>query len=1605
MNWKYLFLCLVYVVPIQANSQIGSINSIFSLSGYGFFTQDSNNYLYNEITNYSNLTHLIDSVCPFGPLDFYSNLDGITTADTITKLYGLHNQVPWKDTEFVEMTSSYSFNNKTSQWYGFYKKSWGDTNVAFLVIPGSGVHESIKIASGDVGNYHNMNGKVREKCLKYGDFYVYSKQNENFNSIWKNVNSVYQRLDYDYLTPYTDFNGNHWAANMYIDIVAAVKQLKKKYKKVIVMGLSNGGFPALICGLQGGADGINCAAGISSFSYNGFVTPTNDNPYFSNLLNIYTFDSIKGLLNQKKSEVLFSYGSGDDGGNWFEHYSHALEDTFVNQCNATFYYDFAGHTFPTNYYDTFFNNVIKQPDVTFNLNETICTADSVLVECKFTALPPISFNLYKNDVFVQSILINDTVCTLHLFDEGNYQLRNVTDLNAYPLCKSSTFTYTKDKKAIIDSIRYVGRNCSLQVDDMKVYFTGNTPFSINSTIAGSTSIVENNLSHTYSLPLGNYQIVSIQDSNNCVSTLNYPLSSTNDSLLFQFIQADYNCDSLKTKFILSYRGTAPWTLQYALNGQLFQRSSNVATDSMYIGIGLLNFVSLQDSTACMLPINQTQAVLRDITDVSFTAPEFSCDSNKMHIQFNLSGEAPWTMYYTKDAVSYQLFSATPVLHAYFDNGQYELLGITDASGCSKLIGQNYFFNTQPIDVSVSQGIFDCDSLKTKIHFELQGNPPFVIDYTRNSVPLQLVATQSSMDYYFTNGTYHFSTMTDSTNCSKAINVSFNINYAPLQVTHTLPVYNCSTNLTSIPFHFNGNSPFTFQYTRNASSMTVLCVAHDTTFVFDNGDYSLNAVTDAFGCSVSLTDAYTFNNDTLEMSMENPSYSCDSNKTKIHFNLEGNPPYTIYYFRNMLSQQLVTSLSSFDAYFDNANYFFYKIKDNTNCSIDTNLFYTFNFQPVTGVVTQQAYNCDSNKYQINFLFGGSAPWHLEYTDGTNVFVRSTSAPNLSLFLNNGNWMINKVTNDAGCIQYFNQSLSLSFNSLSASIVNQQYDCDSNKLRVLFALTGNAPWTIHYVKNGAIPVYLNDTTSNPNHGLYLPNGSYSFLDVKDSTDCSVVSLFQSAWNNYSILNVLEMGRSYNCDSNKVKVDYVLTGDGPWALYYSNSVTGVVYSKTSISPAISLYLTAGHYSLLSVTDTKCSLSLQDTLLVNFEVLSSTITPMTVSCDSAKYLVQFITQGGAKPYQYEYYYNGSLFSLSSMADTTKLFLPNGNYLLTRVIDSIGCVIQYNQNITANYSDFSFNSFSSNYLCNADSTQVTFDVTHQQAVWLIYTKNALSDTLLLDGTSVMHVSNGNYAFLALYDAAECVDSINQQTIINNSPVTFTPFTANADCSNKNYLCTSTLGGKSPWQLIYNYNNLPDTLVSATTSLNWITAPGVYYLAELRDANNCSIMIAQSDTLRNFITQSPVLQKNENQLEVQPAGYFYYWYKDLVLVDSSSSTTFTMAGEGDYYAMVKDLAGCLYPTDTITFSYAVGVGTFLNTSNINMYPNPVQSTSMVRVNDRYGAYWSYIIMDMQGHTVLSGHEQTSSKEFDVRALAAGVYSLVISYENNASKHVVRLIKE
>jgi dihydrofolate reductase len=287
---KYLFILLL-LASQKSKAQINGINSIFNQSSYSFYYPDSNNYLLNGCNDYNTLVKQIDSLCPFTTNEFYGNLNNINVDTTLNLMFGLHDQVPWHDTLYTECKFKFNYNNKSSHWYGFYKKSTINNENAFIMIPGSGTFQSLKLAEGDPNNYHNLNGNTRTKCLQYGDLYVYNKINEEYRSFWGMTTPFdYQRLDYDYLTSYTDLNGNHWAANMYIEIIAAVKTLKKKYKNVFIMGLSSGGFPALLCGILGGADGVNCAAGISSWSYNGFQTPNLDQPYFANLLNYNKFD-------------------------------------------------------------------------------------------------------------------------------------------------------------------------------------------------------------------------------------------------------------------------------------------------------------------------------------------------------------------------------------------------------------------------------------------------------------------------------------------------------------------------------------------------------------------------------------------------------------------------------------------------------------------------------------------------------------------------------------------------------------------------------------------------------------------------------------------------------------------------------------------------------------------------------------------------------------------------------------------------------------------------------------------------------------------------------------------------------------------------------------------------------------------------------------------------------------------------------------------------------------------------------------------------------------------------------------------------------------------
>jgi hypothetical protein len=451
-NTKYLTLFFLIVtsctfVTKKVNAQAFDFNTFFNTKAIAFNAPDSNNMIYNEMRNSSDMAFQLDSVLPFYTQEFYGAYPLIKTSDSITFLPGLHTNLPAFDTEAAEIKGAFSLNNTTSYWYAYYKKSIVDTTTAILIFPGSGANESFHIAHNEPTDYHNLNCFIKNKDLEYGDVYIIVKPNEDFRSFWKNIgDNTYNKLDYDVMGPYTDFMGKNWAANLYIELLAQIKYLQSKYKKVIVTGLSNGGFPVLVCGLEAGVNGINCASGISVTSYLGFPVPNNENPYFGGLFDYYALDSLKKMIYQSGTRVLFSYGSGDCCTNAYEHQTHALQDTLNTlpaTCNAEFFYDFSWHTFPCNGLDSFYTKVIKSPNVEIEPETDICAYDSLNVLLKLKGEAPFSFDLYKRGLFYAHYETNDSNFVVTLYNEGEYFICNLIDANNQPLCKSNIFTYTK----------------------------------------------------------------------------------------------------------------------------------------------------------------------------------------------------------------------------------------------------------------------------------------------------------------------------------------------------------------------------------------------------------------------------------------------------------------------------------------------------------------------------------------------------------------------------------------------------------------------------------------------------------------------------------------------------------------------------------------------------------------------------------------------------------------------------------------------------------------------------------------------------------------------------------------------------------------------------------------------------------------------------------------------------------------------------------------------------------------------------------------------------------------------------------------------------------
>ena len=424
-----------------------------------------------------------------------------------------------------------------------------------------------------------------------------------------------------------------------------------------------------------------------------------------------------------------------------------------------------------------------------------------------------------------------------------------------------------------------------------------------------------------------------------------------------------------------------------------------------------------------------------------------------------------------------------------------------------------------------------------------------------------------------------------------------------------------------------------------------------------------------------------------------------------------------------------------------------------------------------------------------------------------------------------------------------------------------------------------------------------------------------------------------------------------------------------------------------------------MVSVSDIKCGMPINDTFEVNFPSLQATLSPPYVNCDSGKYQTNIQISSGLKPFKLKYTKDNVTTEFNTSAFSSNLMLPNSTYYFDYISDSTGCKYPLNSTFQAEYIPFKYNSLITTYNCEKDSTAVEFDINGKDSISLVYLKNGVQlDTLLIHNSTNWITTNGDYKLSYMYDKEGCIDTLDFNLSIDNQRNTMLIDSIHPDCVSKVYELDFIASGASPWTIYYNkLNNLDSILINSSISTQQFSN-GIFNFLEAKDSNGCMYRIDSVVVLQPFLNFTPFLQTNFTELYIQPSNHRHTWYQSNNVIDTISFHSIKINGDGEYYVALIDSAGCTYESNKLNIEFP---------ELISLYPNPATKSTSILVDTDFDGFWSYSILDMSGKLIDKQVVYQKHKILEISNLAIGSYNIVIEYKKDMKKEkqVLRLIKE
>ncbi len=315
----------------------------------------------------------------------------------------------------------------------------------------------------------------------------------------------------------------------------------------------------------------------------------------------------------------------------------------------------------------------------------------------------------------------------------------------------------------------------------------------------------------------------------------------------------------------------------------------------------------------------------------------------------------------------------------------------------------------------------------------------------------------------------------------------------------------------------------------------------------------------------------------------------------------------------------------------------------------------NYAKPTVKITGSAQICSGASTQLLIDFvAGSSPWSFSLRknlDTPVTYSNVTKDTSITVTLS-GQYKIVSLS-DRYCtgdtVSGFGTATVSYITSPLATLSGTDTVCPGDTARLNVSLTGTAPWSITYLRNGLNPQTVNNITQ-PNYTLkVVGDGTYTLLAVSDAIRSGCVSGSGKVVHR-TVPTANITGVATICEHTTYGIRVTLTGTQPWNFsYHRGSEPGTQITDVAASPYFITVSKAGTYTLIDVYDKYCKGTVSGSAVI-------TVTPapnVTITGLSPAYSLQtswdtaYVNPAGG---QFPDGYNTGVIKINS---STYLFLP----------------------------------------------------------------------------------------------------------------------------------------------------------------------------------------------------------------------------------------------------------------------------------------------------------------------------------------------------------------